>query len=205
MRGRWITGLAVSAGLVLSVALASAQDDKGTIGGGADQEAMMKEWAKWAMPGDMHKQLDKMVGNWTVTTKMWMDPSAPPMESKGTAKNEWVLGGRWVRQEYSGEMMGTPFEGIGMTGYDNFKKEFISVWADNVSTTMIRSTGTCNADGTEFNMSGTMDEPMTGERDKKFRHVWKVKSADEHTFEAYDNIPGKGEVRVMELVYTRVK
>lgn len=92
-----------------------------------------------------------------------------------------------------------------MTGYDNFRKEFISTWSDNMSTSMMRSTGTCNEAGTEFNFSGKMDEPMTGERDKTFRHVLKVVNADKHTFEAFDNIPGKGEVRVMELTYDRVK
>jgi len=204
MRGRWIVGGLLIVGLLFGNTTTRAEGES-ALPAGADQEAMMKEWAKWAMPGEMHKHLEKMIGNWTVETKMWMDPAAPPMESKGTAKNSWVLGGRWVRQEYTGDMMGMPFEGIGMTGYDNFRKEFVSTWQDNMSTTMMRSTGTCNAAGTEFSLSGTMDEPITGERDKKFRHVWKVTSADMHVFEAYDNIPGKGEVRVMELTYTRVK
>ncbi len=204
MRGRWIVGGLLVIGLLLGN-MPVRSEGENALPAGADQDAMMKEWAKWAMPGEMHKHLEKLVGNWTVKTSMLMDPNAPPMESMGTAKNSWVLGGRWVRQEFTGDMMGMPFEGIGMTGYDNFKKEFISTWTDNMSTTMIRSTGTCNASGTEFNMSGIMDEPMTGERDKKFRHVWKVTSADTHVFEAYDNIPGKGEVRVMELTYTRVK
>jgi hypothetical protein len=56
---------------------------------------------------------------------------------------------------------------------------------------MMRSTGTCNADGTEFNMSGIMDEPMTGERDKKFRHVWKITSADSHILEAMTTSPAR--------------
>ncbi len=203
MRSRLLTGLIVMAGLLISAVPMLAQNDKGM--GGADQDAMMKEWAKWATPGGMHKHLEKFVGTWSVATKMWMDPSAPPMESKGTATNTLVLEGRWLRQEYAGDMMGMPFQGIGMTGYDNFRQQFISTWIDNISTTMMYSTGTCNEAGTEFNMSGTMDEPITGERGKKFRHVWKVANADSHVFEAYDNIPGKGEVRVMELTYTRVK
>jgi hypothetical protein len=54
-------------------------------------------------------------------------------------------------------------------------------------------------------MTGLMDEPMTGEKDKKVRsrEVWK--DADTILFEMYDNIPGKGEVRVMEITYTRTK
>jgi hypothetical protein len=205
MKRRWIVCGLVTLGMYCGSIPVHSEEGKTPEPGGADMEAMMKEWAKWSNPTDMHKHLEKMAGNWTVTTKMWMDPSAPPTESKGAAKSTFVLGGRWLRQEYTGDMMGMPFEGIGMTGYDNFKKEYISTWTDNMSTTMMRSTGSVNAAGTEFTMTGTMDEPMTGERDKKFRHVWKLASADSHVFEAYDNIPGKGEVKVMELTYTRVK
>lgn len=165
----------------------------------------MKEWAKWANPSPMHKHLEKLAGIWSVESKMWMDPTQPPIESKGSATNTLILEGRWLKQEYKGEMMGMPFSGIGMLGYDNFNQQFIGTWIDNVSTAMTQSSGICNEAGTEFNLSGKMDEPMTGERGKAFRHVWKISSADSHVFEAYDNIPGKGEVRVMEVTYTRVK
>ena len=46
---------------------------------------------------------------------------------------------------------------------------------------------------------------MTGERNKKFRLVRKITSADSHTIEAYDNVPGTGEVKVLEVAYKRVK
>lgn len=205
MRGRWITSFAVVAGLLLSTVPVTAQDGKGALGGGADQEAMMKEWAKWANPGEMHRHLEKFVGRWNVTMKVWMDPSAPAAESKGTCSNSLEIGGRWLRQEYKGEMMGMPYEGTGMLGYDNFRKQFVCSWADNTTTAMLHLTGTCNETGTEFNLSGTMDEPITGERDKKLRHAWKFAGMDSYTMELFDNIPGKGEVKVMELALTRVK
>lgn len=204
MRGRWITTLALVTGLTLAASSMYAQDDKGTMGG-ADQEAMMKEWHKWADPSDMHKKLEKLAGNWTATMRFFMDPSAPAMESQGSCASSFVLGGRWLRQEFKGEMMGMPFEGIGMVGYDNFRKEYVCAWTDNMTTSMLQMRGSCNEAGTEFNFSGIMDEPMTGERDKKFRHVWKFSGADSYTMEAYDNIPGKGEVKVMELTFSRVK
>lgn len=205
MRGRWITSCVLVTGLMLAAVPVKAQDDKGTLGGGADQEAMMKEWHKWTDPSAMHKHLEKLAGNWNVVMKLTMDPSAPPMESKGTCTNTLVIGGRWVRQEYKGEMMGMPYEGMGMVGYDNFRKEFVCNWTDNMTTAMLRLTGACNEQGTEFNLTGTMDEPMSGERDKKFRHVWKFSGMDAYSMEMFDNIPGKGEVKVMELALTRAK
>jgi hypothetical protein len=204
MKGRWFISGLIALALVAGVTLAPAQEGQ-EMGGGADMAAMMKEWEKWSAPCPMHKHLEKLVGTWNAVTKMSMDPSAPAVESKGVATNTLIMGGRWLRQDYKGEMMGMPFEGVGMLGYDNFKKQFIGSWIDNASTMMMHSMGTANESGTEFNLSGTMDEPITGERDKKFRHAWKIASADSHTFEAYDNIPGKGEVKVLEITYTRVK
>lgn len=170
-----------------------------------DMDAMMKEWAKWSTPGASHKVLEKMAGKWTTSQKMWMDPTQPPMESKGTAELTLVLGGRFLQEHYTGELMGMPFEGMGLVGYDNFRKEYISSWADNMGTYMMHARGTGNAAGTEVSMSGIFDEPASGEKDKKFREVIKITGPDSFVFEMYDTIPGKGEVRVMELTHTRVK
>ena len=48
--------------------------------GAAEMEAMMKA----ATPGDQHKMLARMVGDWTFTQKFWMAPGQPPGESSGT-------------------------------------------------------------------------------------------------------------------------
>ncbi|RPJ41086.1 MAG: DUF1579 domain-containing protein, partial [Candidatus Latescibacterota bacterium] len=40
-----------------------------------------------------------------------MDPTQPAAESPGTAEFTSELGGRWVVQRFSGNMMGMPFEG----------------------------------------------------------------------------------------------
>ena len=57
-----------------------------------DRDAMMKEFAKWTTPGDAHKPLERLAGTWTISQKMWMEPTTPPMESKGTAEFQWA----WV-------------------------------------------------------------------------------------------------------------
>lgn len=204
MKGRTGLGCLLLVAALMSARPVLAQSDKAPAQD-ADMAAMMQEFHKWADPGAMHKHLEKLAGRWTVAMKMTMDPNAPPVESKGACSSAFVIGGRWLRQEFKGEMMGMPYEGIGMIGYDNFRQEYVCTWADNTTTAMLRLTGTCNEAGTEFTLSGTMDQPMTGERDKKFRHVWKFTGADTYTMEMYDTIPGKGEVMVMTLEFTRVK
>lgn len=183
---------------VLTGGAASAQEK-----GNASPDEMMKEWAKWANPAEAHKTLQKLVGTWDAGMKMWMDPAAPPAEYKGAAVYTSELGGRWIRERFTGEFMGMPFEGWGMFGYDNFRQEYVSTWIDNMSTSMMVARG--QWDGNQLVQSGRMDEPLTGEKDKLFRQVHRWIDDDHFVFEMYDNIPGKGEVKVMEIAHSRAK
>jgi hypothetical protein len=79
-------------------------------------EKTAKEMAAWAtamMPGLEHQKLAARSGTWDLDMKMWMAPGMPPMESKGEAVCEMVLGGRFLREVVKSEFMGSPFEGIG--------------------------------------------------------------------------------------------
>ena len=72
-----------------------------------------------------------------------------------------------------------------------------------MGTALTTSTGTCDAAGSEFTLTGLMDEPTTGEKDKKFKEVIRWTGPDTFVFEWYDTIPGQGMVRVMEITHTR--
>src|SRR5688500_12257135 len=90
-----------------------------------EQAAMMKKWQEYMTPGEAHAMLAKSNGEWTQDITMWMDPSAPPSKSTGTASNSMILGGRYQQSINKGSFDGMPFEGIGTTAYDNVKKMFI--------------------------------------------------------------------------------
>ena len=51
-----------------------------------------------------------------------------------------ILGGRYLEQRYEGTMMGQPFSGIGVTGFDNYKKKFVSTWVDSMGTAIMTMT-----------------------------------------------------------------
>ncbi len=172
----------------------------------AEMDAMMKKWQESMTPGAPHTVLEAMVGQWDVETRTWMNgPTAPPTVAKGSATMTMALGGRFLQQEMSGEMMGMPFQGIGYTGYDNFKKAYVGFWIDNSTTAIFTMQGKANEDNTVFTMEGTMDEPMTGEKDKPVKYITRVVNKEKHVFEIHDlAIPG-GVTKVVELVYTRKK
>lgn len=164
---------------------------------------MMKEAEALGAPGAAHKLLEPLVGEWTAEVQCWMTPGGPPTPSKGTAKTEWAMKGRFIKEEFKGEMLGQPFVGMMLTGYDNHKKQYNTIWVDDMSTAMLKSEGTADADGKVITFLTKMDCPMTGEKDMPIRQVMRIISADKHVFEMHETRAGKEERMTMEITYTR--
>jgi len=170
----------------------------------AEEKAAMDAMMKAATPGDAHKKLASMVGTWDVTVKMFPQPGAPAQESKGSSENKWVLGGRWVQENFTGDFMGMPFSGIGYTGYDNIKKQYIGTWMDSMSTSMMASSGTADASGKSYEFSSTMDDPMSG-KSMPVKSKVTVTDDDHHSMEMWSPGPDGKMFKMMEINYTRKK
>jgi hypothetical protein len=192
---------------LLAVA-ASAADNGGSNPGtnpgqvppGMDAAAMAK-MMELMKPGPEHQQMAKMVGSWDVDGKMWMDPKAPPTDSKGTAQFSAIFDGRYIRQDFQGSMMGMPFTGIGIDGYDRGQKLYTTVWIDSMSTSTFTCTGTASADGKTITYTGDMWCPQTNGMIKS-RSVMTLISDSEMTFEMFVTMNGH-EDKSMELHYHR--
>ena len=183
---------------------ASAQAKKKSKAKMPSQEEMMKKWEESMTPGAPHKNFEQFVGDWDVEAKVWMNgPKAEPSVSKGTAEYKLALGGRYLEQEFTGEMMGQPMNGVGYTGYDNFGKKYVSFWIDNMSTAMSTMEGTMDKEGKTLTMWGKMDDPTTGEKGKKVKYVTRVVDKDKHVFESYDVTAYGDKQPVMVITYTR--
>ncbi len=168
----------------------------------ADQKAMMDAMMKAMMPGDAHKLLDSMVGTFDVRVTAWMMPGQPPTDGKGTAVSNWVLGGRYVEQKFSGQFMGMPFEGIGYTGYDNVKKSYWSTWVDNMGTGVMTSTGATADGGKSWKFMSSMPDPMTG-KDTPEETRLMVADHDHYSMEMWSPGPDGKMMKMMAIAYTR--
>ena len=189
------------AGTALVTAAALRPQDKGEGAPPGFDAAMMEKMMQLATPGEEHKALAKMAGKWENDYKYRMGPDAPWMEFKGTSEAKPVLGGRYMMDSLHFEMMGMPMEGLQFLGYDNMKEEYISLWADSMSTWWVTSRGKEAADGT-IDLKGTMID-VAGER--PFRMVIKPKGDDLTEIEMYDTIPPAGETQVMTITSRRKK
>jgi len=168
-----------------------------------DQTEMMACYTKAGELGPAHQFLkDAFVGDWTVACTMWMDPSAPPMESTATSTVKTILDGRFIKETFTGNFMGQPFEGMGLTGFDNTTNQFVSTWMDSMTTGISMSKGGISADGTTLAFIGEMNEPSTGEIGKSYLVKLKVKDQNTHTMEMYEIIYGEP-FKTMQMDYTR--
>ena len=166
-----------------------------------DMQAMMEVYAKLATPGPQHKLYASMVGTWNTKTKSWMAPTEPPMESGGSCKHTMLLDGRFLRQECTGDMMGQPFTGVGLNGYDNHTQKYVSTWMDSMGTGIYFFEGTSSEDGKTITQLSRYDDPMQGLM--KLRAVTTIVDADSHVFEMFSTGQNGKEARMMEIVYTR--
>jgi hypothetical protein len=169
----------------------------------AEEQKAMEAWMKASTPGEHHKHLKKLVGTWSAKSKFWMNPGDPPSEGEGTATWKPLFDGRFVQLDYTGNSasMG-PFQGMGITGYDNMTKEYVDVWIDSTSTAIMSSKGSCDAAGRTFHYKGEGMDPMTGKM-KVTRSVVRMVSDTEMHFEMFDTGPDGKDFKNLEIVYTK--
>jgi hypothetical protein len=104
------------------------------------------------------------VGEWDAIVKCAV-PGQPAAEEKGTEKVTAICNGRWLWSDFKGQMMGQPFQGHGLVGFDADKKQYVSLWFDSMSPTFALTTGTFDAAGKTGNFAGDCvcpeGKPMT--------------------------------------------
>jgi hypothetical protein len=168
----------------------------------AEKQEMEKKMEAAGTPGPAHKALDALAGNWKAEVKCWMEPGGSPNVSQGTAKASWTLNGRFLEEEFHGEMMGKPFTGRSLMGYDNVKQTFNTVWMSDMQTSMFTSEGKGDNGTKVITLEGKATCPATGLKDIPMKTVFRLISPDKHVFEMFDASKGEN-AKTMEITYTR--
>ncbi len=164
----------------------------------------MEAWAKAAAPGPEHEAMASMAGMWDAQVKNFMDPAAPPMESKGTAEFAMELGGRYMVQRFHGEMMGQSFEGLGYDSFDNITKTYRSIWMDNMSTAISVMTGKADPATRTITYAGSMNDAVSG-TPIPMETVLTFVDKDHQKMEMRQPGPDGKMVKTMEILYSRKK
>ena len=167
-----------------------------------NKEEMQRKVEEAGRPGAGHKALEPLVGNWKAEVKCWMEPGGQPNVSQATAQAKWTLNGRFLEEDFQGEMMGKPFRGRSLIGYDNTKQTFNSVWVSDMQTSMFTTEGKGESGNKVITMEGKASCPATGQRDLLMKTVLRVLGPDKHVFEMFDRSRGEN-AKTMEITYTR--
>ena len=166
-----------------------------------EQQAEMEAYAKAGTPGAQHQWLASKAGTYDLKIKSWSAPGEPPMEETGTTTRRSILDGRVLAEEMSSSMMGTPFTGYGMSGYDNVSGKYWATWNDSMSTGVMLSEGSCDAQKV-CTFTGSWNDPIKkGPVTVRMTSSWKTPTTE--LFEMFG--PGKDgkEMKMMEITYTK--
>ncbi len=166
-----------------------------------DPQAMMELYTKLATPGEPHRLFASLAGSWTTKTKEWIEPGKPPIESTGAAEMKVLLDGRFLQQDITGQMMGQPFSGLEIIGYDNLLKRYVTTWMSTMGTGIFIMEGTASADGKTITLKGQHAEPGGGQM--THRAIWKIVDSNTQTFDMWGTHHGGKEMKMMEITYTR--
>jgi len=166
-----------------------------------EQKAEMEAYMQAGTPGAPHQMLAASVGTYDLKVKSWHDPKAPATEEAGTATRKMILGGRVLVEDVNSTMMGSPFTGQGLRGYDNVSGKYWSLWMDSMSTGMMMSEGTCDAKGT-CTFNGSWNDAVT-KAPYKVRMTTRWTSPTTEVFEMYGPAKDGKEMKMMEITYTK--
>jgi hypothetical protein len=167
-----------------------------------EQKAEMEAYTKAGTPGPAHQALAATAGTYDLKIRSWHEPGGPAVEDTGTATRAMVLGGRVLVEEVRSSMMGMPFAGQGMRGFDNVSGKHWFTWADSMSTGVMVGEGTCDAAQKTCTFTGSWNDPIKkGPVQARMTSRWTGPTTE--VFEMYG--PGKDgkEMKMMEMVYTR--
>lgn len=166
-----------------------------------EQKAEMAAYMAAGTPGAPHQKLAAMAGDYDLLIKSWHEPGGPAMESTGTATRSMALDGRVMVEEVKSSMMGMPFTGHGMSGYDNVTGKYWATWNDSMSTGVMVSEGTCDESGA-CTFTGSWNDPIK-KAPVQARMTSRWTSPTVEVFEMHG--PGKDgkEMKMMEITYTK--
>ena len=123
-----------------------------------------------------------------------------PITSKGEAKYEMIMGGRYLKCNYESTYAGQPFQGMAIQGYDNKLKKYISIWIDSFGTGIMTAKGDYDVATNTLTENAQMSSPMGP---MKMKMVTEYKDKDNFVTKMYNIGEDGAETLSMKITYSR--
>jgi len=155
-------------------------------------EEQMKEMYELMQPGDEHNLLMQFEGKWTVEYSYRMAMDQEPITSPGESNLEMILGGRFLRWNSTGELMGQFVESLTFIGFDRRFKKFTAYGFDTMGTYAVSAEGSIDPDTNIITFEGTNYEPAF-DKEAKFQFKFDTSDKDKIDFSVLFETPDGSE------------
>lgn len=143
----------------------------------------------------------KDVGTWETKILMWTG-EAEPTESMGTETNKMV-GDFWLVSDFSAQMMGAPFTGHGVFGYDEKNSRYTGVWVDDMNPNPTNLIGHYDAATKTMTFDGEVLDPSGNVMKSKLTTTYHDDGTHVMTMFAPNPDGSDGMLKVMEVHYKK--
>lgn len=155
-------------------------------------------------PTAEHAWLQKLVGEWTISSEFSMGPGTPVQTSEGT-ESVRSLGGLWACGEGKGKMPdGTEFTMVKTIGYDVSFKEYRGCWFGSMTSHLWTFVGTLSEDGKTMTLDCEGPDMVVDGKTALYRDVMEILDEDRHTVVSYGQDDEGEWQQFMKATYTRV-
>lgn len=166
-----------------------------------DPEAAMAEFQKQVEAAMPHiKPLRENVGKWDMEMNHYMC-GPEPTQAKGV-ETVSMFGDFWLVADVESEVMGQPFRGHCVTGYDMVRKKYVSTWVDTMAPYGMFFEGELK--GGVLTLECTMADPMMGGAEARYVIVDRWTGPDTREWSMVQH-SAAGEMKMMDTKYSRRK
>ncbi|MBG6233858.1 hypothetical protein IWX76_000413 [Pedobacter sp. CAN_A7] len=119
-------------------------------------------WEEYMTPNEVHRMLSEYAGDFDMEISMWPAEGKDPMKVKVAAKNQMILGGRFLELSQTGTMMDMDYQSVTTIGFNTSGKNMDLITITNMGTGTLSLTGAWNQNTKIATLSGQMISPGGG-------------------------------------------
>lgn len=155
-------------------------------------------------PSSAHKVLLKLEGDWSVTWRSSAPTRSAAELSGGFSHIRAVMDGRFIEEQFRGELDGRLFQGRNFIGFNNATGLYEGLWIDSLSTGMTISKGRFDPESGAIIFVGSVYNPGTGKTEYT-RSKLVFSGEDSFSFFVKSEEDSKRGLVSLELHYDRIR